>query len=146
MDFSLATPTIPLVAPPAPLVSLTPAASSQRPALTQPTVPLVDLEYGAEDEMQEQPECGQVGGAKTQKRIKFDETECRRVLRKALLCKTFTPRDEYADLNTVLYSFREVIRRELLPILTEHPGVKAWIGLRNLYDYNNKGVYRELSI
>ncbi len=102
MDFSPATPTIPLVAPPAPLVSLTPAASSQRPALTQPTVPLVDLEYGAEDEMQEQPENGQVGGSKTQKRIEFKETECRRLFRNALLCKTFTPQDEYAELDTVL--------------------------------------------
>ena len=54
---------------------------------------------------------GQVGGSKTQKRIEFAETDCRRVFRNALLCKTFTPQDEYADLNTVLYSFREVIRR-----------------------------------
>ena len=85
MDFSLSTPTIPSVASPAPLVSLPPAASNQLPALTQPTVPLLDLEYGEEDETQEQlsdvhaeqtllfndeqPEHGQVGGARTQKRI-----------------------------------------------------------------------------
>ena len=53
MDFSLATPTILSVAPPAPLVSLTPAAGSQRSALNEPTVPLVDPEYGVEDESQE---------------------------------------------------------------------------------------------
>ena len=136
MDFRLDTATIPSVA--------SPASISPRPALIQPTLTLVELEYGAEDETQEpqsdvqaehpvlvnvfnegQAEKRQVRGAKTQKRIEFDETDCRRVFRKALLCKTFTPQDEYADLNTVLYSFREVIRRELIPILTEHPGLKA---------------------
>ena len=68
------------------------------------------------------------------------------MFRKALLCKTFTPHEEYADLNTVLYSFRKVIHRELRPILIEHPGVKAWIGLTNLYDYHDKRIDRELSI
>ena len=141
MDFILADHTIPSVASPTHLVSLTPPARSQRPALTQPTVPQVDIAYGAEDEMQEpqsdvlvenpvlfndeQAENGQVGGARTQKRIEFKETEWRLVFRKALLCKTFTPQDYYAELNTVLLSFREVIRRELLPILAEHPGIKA---------------------
>ncbi len=87
MEFILPDLTIPSVASPAPLVSLPPAASSQRPALTQPTVPLVDPEYGVEDESQEpqsdahaeqpvlfndeQAENGQVGGAKTPKRIEF---------------------------------------------------------------------------
>ena len=161
LDFNLSTPIFPSVASPAPLVSVSPASISTRPALTQPALPLVDLEYGAEDETQErqsdvhaelrllfndeQAENGQVGGARTQKRIEFKETECRRLFRNALLCKTFTPQDEYADLNTVLYSFREVIRRELVPILTEHPGVKAWIGLTNLYDYQDKHIDRELS-
>ena len=133
MDFIQPDPTIPSVASPAPLISHTPASISTRSALTHPTIPLVDLAYGADDESQEpqsdvlteqpvlvndeQAENGQVGGSKTQKRIEFKETECRIVFRKALLCKTFTPQDEYADLNTVLYSFREVIRRELVPIL-----------------------------
>ena len=107
MDFSLATLTNPSVASPAPLLSIPPAAISQRSALPQPAIPLVDLEYGEEDESQEshsdvqaeetlifndeQVEAGQVGGSKTQKRIEFDETECRRMFRNALLCKTFTP-------------------------------------------------------
>ena len=39
-----------------------------------------------------------------------------------------------------------MIRRELVPILAEHPGVKAWIGLTNLYDYKDQGVDKELSI
>ena len=162
MDFSLASPTIPSVASPAPLVSRTPAFISTRPYNTQPTVPLVDLAYGADDESQEphsdvmaehpvlvnseQAENGHVGGSKSHKRVELKETECRGLFRKALLCKSFTPQDEYADLNTVLYSFREVIRRELVPILAEHPGVKAWIGLTNLYDLKDKGVDRELSI
>ena len=59
----------------------------------------------------EQAEIGQVGGSKTPKRIEFDETECQRLFRNALLSKTFTPQYEYAELNTVLYSFREMIRR-----------------------------------
>ena len=95
MDFNLTTPIIPSVASPAHLVSFSPASISTRPALTQPTVPLVDLEYGAEDESQEphsdvhaeqtllfnveQPECGQVGGVKTPKRIEGKEPECRRL-------------------------------------------------------------------
>ena len=118
MEFILTTTTIPSVAPLAPHISLTPAPSNQPPALNQTTVPLVDLEYGADDEtleqnsdvLAEQPvlfnderaENGQVGGSKTQKRIEFKETDCRRVFRKALLCKTFTPHDEYAELDTVL--------------------------------------------
>ena len=92
---------------------------------------LVDLQYGGDSDeetpisaTQSHPR-GQVGGSKTPKRIDFNERDCRRVFRNALLCKTFTPKDEYADLNTVLSSFREVIRRELVPILAEHPGVKA---------------------
>ena len=121
MEFILPDLTIPSVASPAPLVSHTPASISTRPYNTQPTVPLVDLAYGAEDETQEpqsdvlveqpvlfndeQAENGQVGGARTQKRIEFNETACRLVFRKELLCKTFTPQDEYADLNTVLSSF-----------------------------------------
>ena len=109
---------------------------------------LVDPQYGGDSDeetpisaTQSHPQAessGQVGGSKTQKRIEFDETDCRLVFKKALLCKTFTPQDEYADLDTVLYSFRDVIRRELVPILAEHPGVKAWNGLTNLYDYNKK--------
>ena len=110
MDFSLATPTITSVAPPAPVLSVPLATISHRSALTQPAVPLLDPEYGAEDETQEpqsdfqaeqhfllngfnddQAESGQVGGARTQKQIEFNETGCRRVFRKALLCKTFTP-------------------------------------------------------
>ena len=162
MDFIQPDATIPSVASPAPLVSLPPAAISPRSALTHPTVPLVDLAYGADDEPQEphsdvlaehpvlfndeQAENGQVGGSKTQKRIEFKETECRRLFRKALLCKSITPQDEYADLDTVLYSFREVIRRELVPILAEHPGVKAWIDITNIYDYHDKSVDRKLSI
>ena len=109
MDFSLASPTFPSVASPAPLVLRTPASISTRPYNTQPTVPLVDLEYGLEVESQEpqsdvladhpvlvndeQAENGQVGGSKTQKHIEFKETECRIVFRKALLCKTFTAQD-----------------------------------------------------
>ncbi len=53
MDFILPVPTIQSVAPLAPLVSLTPTASNQPPALNQTTVPLVDLEYGADDETQD---------------------------------------------------------------------------------------------
>ena len=90
--------------------------------------------------------CTLVTTSNTHKRIEFDDRDCRLVFRKALLCKTFTHQDEYADLNTVRYTFRDVIRRELVPILVKHPGVKAWIGLTNLYDYNNKGADRELSI
>ena len=56
------------------------------------------------------------------------------------------PVDVDADLHTLLFSFRDVIRRELTRIVTLHPGVKAWISLTNLYDYKNKGVDRELSI
>ena len=39
-----------------------------------------------------------------------------------------------------------MIRRELVPILAEHPCVKAWIGLTNLYDFHDKHIDRELSI
>ena len=108
MEFILPASTIPSVASPAPLVSRTSAIFSTRPYNTQPTVPLVDLAYGADDESQEphsdvlaehpvlvndeQAENGQVGGSKTQKRIEFKETDCRRVFRKALLYKTFALR------------------------------------------------------
>ncbi len=39
-----------------------------------------------------------------------------------------------------------MIHRELSRILAEHPGLKAWVGITNLYDYKNKDVNRELSI
>ena len=113
MDFIQPNPTIRSVASLAPLVSLTPAASNQPPSLNHTTVPFVDLEYGADDETQEphsnvlaeqpvlfndeQVENGQFGGSKTQKRIEFDESDCRLVFRKALLCKTFTLQAEYAE-------------------------------------------------
>ena len=63
-----------------------------------------------------------------------------------MLCKTFEPVDVDTDLHTLLFSFRDVIRRALTRIVTLHPGVKAWISLTNLYDYKNKGINRELSI
>ena len=131
------------IAPVRRLPAVGPSQSSVIPPVAPP-VRLVPL--SATNSHLQVESSGQVGGSKTQKHIEFDETDCRLVFRKALLCKTFTPQDEYADLNTVLYSFREVIRRELVPILAAHPGVKAWIGLTNLYDYHNKGVDRELSI
>ena len=112
-----------------PVASVIPAAS-----VTQTVAPSVRLVPISATQSHHQADIVQIGGAKTQQRIEFEETECRRVFRNALLCKTFTPKDEYADLNTVLYSFREVIRRQLVPILAEHRGVKVWIGLTNLYD------------
>ena len=143
------TPTSPLLM--APLLQ---APLLQAPLL--PTKSLVDPQYGldSDDEAPEdQPssldphsvEAGQLGGGR-KKRTQFIEIACHRAFRDALLCKTFKPVDEDADLNTVLFSFRDVIRRELARILAEHPGVKAWIGVTNLYDYKNKGVERELSI
>ncbi len=53
MDCIQPDPTITSVASPPPLVSLTPAAISMRPAPTHPTIPLVDLAYGADDDSQE---------------------------------------------------------------------------------------------
>ena len=98
------------------------------PTLRHPQT-LVDPQYGGDSDEEtsisaapQAESSGQVGGSKTPKRIEFDEPDCRLVFMKALLCKTFTPQDEYADLDTVLYSFREVIRREIVPILAEHPG------------------------
>ena len=90
-------------------------------------------------------EAGQVGSGR-KKRTQFIEIECRRAFHDAIVCKTFKPVDEDADLDTVLFSFRDVLHRELARLLTDHPGVKAWVGLTNLYDYKNKGIDRELSI
>jgi len=88
---------------------------------------------------------GQMGGGRS-KRTQFKEIACRSTFHESMLCKTFEPVDVDADLNTILFSFRDVIQRELTHILTLHPGLKAWISLTNLYDYKNKGVNRELSI
>ena len=77
---------------------------------------------------------GQIGGARVLTRIKFNEVECRSAFKGAILCKTYTPADFYADLQTVLFSFRNVIQREMAPIVAFHPGVKAWITLTNRYD------------
>ena len=101
-----------------------------------------DWEMDGDDEADH----GQIGGARVLKRIKFNEEECRRLFNDALLCKTYTPVDYYADLNTVLFSFRDVIQREMAPIVAFHPGVKAWITLTNLYDYEGKRVDKEVSI
>ena len=126
-----------LIAPSAQATSLIPPASVAPTApltTVPPTAPLAAGIPPASISATQSDPLGQVGGAKTQKRIEFNEVDCRLAFRKALLCKTFTPQDEDADLNTVLYSFREVIRRELRHIMAEHPSVKAWIGLTNLYD------------
>ena len=175
------------IRPPAPAPAPAPAAPV---ASSRPIAPLVDAQYGLEEEEEEdevqsqepqtqpaphprpqpdiqQPDTdpeadeprvlsdwedddeadpGQIGGARTLKRIKFNEIECRRAFPDAILCKTYNPSDFYADLHTVLFSFRDVIQRELLPIVTFHPGVKAWIGLTNLYDLKNKGVDKDVSI
>ena len=90
------------VPPTAPLASVIPPATVIQPASLIPPAPVAPT---VPVSATPQVDNGQVGGAKTQKRIEFDETDCRRVFRKALLCKTFTPQDEYADLNTMLYSF-----------------------------------------
>ena len=86
-----------------------------------------------------------MGGGRS-KRTQFKEIECRSTFHNAMLCKPFEPVDVDTDLNTILFSFRNVIQRELSRILTLHPGVRAWISLPNLYDYKNKGINRELSI
>ncbi len=86
-----------------------------------------------------------MGGGRS-KRTQFKEIECRSAFNDAMVCKTFEPVDVDGDLNTILFSFRDVIRRELTRILALHPGVKAWISLTNLYDYKNQGINRELSI
>ncbi len=88
---------------------------------------------------------GQMGGGRS-KRTQFKEIACRSVFHNAMFCKTFESVDLDADLNTLLFSFRDVIKRELSRILALHPGVKAWISLTNLYDYKNQGINRELSI
>ncbi len=94
------------------------AASVIQPAsVIQSVAPTVRLDPFSVTQSNSEAESGQFGGSKTQKCIEFNETGCRRVFRNARLCKTFTRQDEYADLNIVLYSFREVIRRELLPNL-----------------------------
>ena len=80
---------------------------------------------------------GQMGGGRN-KRTQFKEIAWRRVFHNAMGCKTFEPVDVDAELNTVLFSFRDVIQRELSRIVTLHPGVKAWISLNNLYDSKNK--------
>ena len=76
---------------------------------------------------------GQMGGTRS-KRTQFKEIGCRSVFHNAMFCKTFESVDLDADLNTLLFSFRDVIKRELSRILALHPGVKAWISLTNLYD------------
>ena len=86
-----------------------------------------------------------MGGARS-KRTQFKEIGCRTAFHGSIFCKTFEPVDVDADLNTILFSFRDVIQRELSRILALHPGVKVWISLTNLYDYKNKGFNRELSI
>ena len=140
----------------APLLQAAPIQAALLPTII-PSRSLVNPQYGLDsddEEPKDQPsssqdpdsaEAGQVGGGR-KRRTKFIEIACHRAFRDALLCKTFKPVDEDADLDTVLFSFRDVIRRELARILAEHPGVKAWIGLTNLYDYHGKGVDRELSI
>ena len=153
----------PLQAPPlhspllqAPLLQAPLLQAAPLQAALLSTQSLFDPQYGLDsddEESQDQPssqdpdsaQAGQVGGGR-KRRTQFIEIDCRRAFRDSLLCKTFKPVDEDADLNTVLFSFRDVIRRELARILAEHPGVKAWIGVTNLYDYKNKGVERELSI
>ena len=73
-----------------PLASVIQPVSVIQPASVTPTVepPLRLVPISATH----QADSGQVGGAKTQKRIEFEETDCRLVFRKALLCKTFTLR------------------------------------------------------
>ncbi len=72
-----------------------PLASVIQPvSVTPPVAPPVRLVPISATQSHPQAENGQVGGSKTPKRIEFNETECRRVFRNALLCKTFTPQDE----------------------------------------------------
>ena len=60
-------------------------APVRRLPAVRPRQSLVDPQYGGDSDEEtpisttHQAESGQVGGAKTQKRIEFDETECRRV-------------------------------------------------------------------
>ncbi len=58
----------------------------------------------------------------------------------ALLCNTFTLQDEYADLNTVLYSFREVIRRVKAWMEVEHAAFGDGAILFSYSPYSNSKV------
>ena len=109
------------------------------------TLPEPDTQILNSDMENDEASEGQMGGGRSNW-TQFKEIACRSAFHNAMVCKTFEPLDVDADLHTLLFSFRDVIQRELSRILTLHPGVKAWISLTNLYDYKNKGINRELSI
>ncbi len=78
-----------------------------------------------ENDVDDEADLWQLGGARTPKRIKLNEMECPRGIPDAILCKTYAPADYCADRHTVLFSFREMIQRELCSIGAFDRGIKA---------------------
>ena len=73
-----------------------------------------------------------VGGGKKNK-VEFTDGECRRTFRGAVYCRSFVPTKKASDLSSTLESVVEILKAELLRLIAEHHGVKAWVGLSNLY-------------
>ena len=88
---------------------------------------------------------GQWGGAKIRK-AKFAAIECREAFDHAILCITYQPTEEIGDLREILLGFRDVLPRELPPLIQRHPGLKVGIAMKNIYEYTPNGTETELDI
>ena len=77
----------------------------------------------------------QIGGGKYIN-INFQQVECKRAFKDAILCKSFAPKDEEIhDLASVLHWLKLELSRELPKLLAQYHGLRAWVSMLNTY-YN----------
>ena len=79
----------------------------------------------------------QWAGTKIRK-AKFDATECREAFGLAITCMSYCPNEEIADISEMLLRFRDVLQRELPPLIQRHPRLKEGIGVKKIYESSNK--------
>ena len=115
------------------------------PVTAPPSGERASVDFETESWPQIEENFGQWGGAKIRK-AKFDATECREAFAHAITCMSYRPTDEIGDLREILLGFRDVLQRELPPLIQRHPGLKVGIGVKNIYEYTPNGIETELDI
>ena len=88
----------------------------------------------------------QIGGGKYIN-INFQQVECKRAFKDAILCKSFAPKDEQIhDLASVLHWLKKELTRELPKLLAQYHGLRAWVSMLNTYDNPANDDEQELPI
>jgi hypothetical protein len=76
---------------------------------------------------------GYMVGAGKKDKVEFSDGECRRAFSGAVYWHAFSPNKKASDLSSTLDSIKQILLGEVRRLVKEHHGIKAWVGISNLY-------------